>query len=177
MAKAAAARGTHPAVFVIDLLAADRGHVGAIYHVMSESNLERILARDWVTIGSDSGCRAVGDPIGEGLPHPRTFGTFVRVLGPLVRDRGLFSLETAVRKMTADPCRRLGLIDRGRLVPGCFADLVLFDPTRVCDTASYERPWSFPEGVYAVLVNGQLAVEDGVPTGIRAGRVVRRPRR
>jgi N-acyl-D-aspartate/D-glutamate deacylase len=78
--------------------------------------------------------------------------------------------------MTWDPCRRLGLRDRGRLAPGAVADLVLFDPARVRDTATYEAPWGFAEGVHAVVVNGQVAVDQGVPTGVRAGRVVRRPR-
>lgn len=174
VAAAAAARGQRPEAFALDLLAANGAQVGAIYHAMSESNLERILSQDWVMVGSDSGCRAVDDPIGPGLPHPRTFGTFVRILGPIVRESRLFGLETAVRKMTADPCRRLGLTDRGRLAPGYAADLVLFDPARVRDTATYEKPWSFPAGVHAVLVNGQLAVEEGIPTGVRAGRVVRR---
>lgn len=166
--------GKRPEAFTLDLLAAEGGQVGAIYHAMSEPNLQRILSRDWVMIGSDSGCRAEGDPIGQGQPHPRTFGTFARVLGPLVRERHLFNLETAVRKMTGDPCRRLGLVDRGHLAPGFVADVVLFDPARVLDTASYQKPWGFPEGIHAVFVNGQLAIEHGLPTGVRAGRVIRR---
>jgi N-acyl-D-amino-acid deacylase len=175
---AAAARlaGTSPAPFALDLLAAEAFRVEAIYHAMSESNLRQVLQREWVMIGSDSGCRAPGGLLGRGHPHPRTFGTFVRVLGPLVRDGRLFPLETAVRRMTWDPCRRLGLRDRGRLAPGAVADLVLFDPARVRDTATYEAPWGFAEGVHTVVVNGQVAVDQGVPTGVRAGRVVRRPR-
>lgn len=174
VAEAAAAEGTRPEAFVLDLLAADGGQVGATYHAMSPANLDRILSRDWVMIGSDSGCRAVGDPLGRGIPHPRTFGTFVRTLGPLVRESRLFGLETAVRKLTGDPCGRLGLVDRGRLAPGFHADVVLFDPTRVRDAATYDDPWRFAEGVHWVLVNGQPAVEHGALTGARPGRVVRR---
>ena len=174
VAKAAVRERTRPEAFTVDLLAAEGGQVAALYHAMSGANLDRILSCDWVMIGSDSGCRTVGDSLGRGIPHPRTFGTFVRTVGPLVRESRLFSLETAIRKLTADPCRRLGLVDRGRLAPGFHADLVLFDPARVRDTATYEKPWSFPEGVYHVLVNGQLAVEDGGLTGARSGRVIRR---
>ncbi len=174
VADAARAAGRAPGEFVLDLLAAEELRVEAIYHAMSEANLRAILARDWVMIGSDSGCRAPDGPLARGHPHPRTFGTFVRVLGPIVREARLFPREIAVRKMTADPCRRLGLADRGRLAPGCVADLVLFDPARVRDTATYEAPWGFAEGMRVVIVNGQLAVEDGLPTGIRAGRIVRR---
>jgi N-acyl-D-aspartate/D-glutamate deacylase len=96
------------------------------------------------------------------------------VLGPLVRDAKWFPLEAAVRKMTGDPCRRVGLVDRGRVAPGSYADVVLFDATRVGDRATYEAPWAFPDGVHAVLVNGQLALDEGSPTGLRAGRVVHR---
>jgi N-acyl-D-amino-acid deacylase len=176
VAKAASRERMRPEVFAVDLLAADGGTVAAFYHAMSDANLDRILARDWVMVGSDSGCRASGDPLGGGIPHPRTFGTFVRALGPLVRESRLFRLETAIRKLTADPCQRLGLVDRGRVAPGFHADLVLFDPAKIRDTATYERPWSFPEGVHHVLVNGQFAVEDGAVTGARSGYVLRRPR-
>lgn len=174
VADAASSAGQAPEAFVLDLLAAEELRVEAIYHSMCEANLRTILARAWVMIGSDSGCRAPDGPLARGHPHPRTFGTFVRALGPLVREEKVFSLETAVRKMTGDPCRRLGLADRGRLAPGCAADVVLFDPARVRDTATYEAPWGFPEGVHVVLVNGRVAVENGVPTGNRVGRVVRR---
>jgi len=176
LAKAAGLERVRPEVLALDLLAVDGGAVGAFYHAMSQANLVRILSRDWVMIVSDSGCRATDDALGTGIPHPRTFGTFARTIGSLVRESRLFSLETAIRKLTADPCRRLGLDDRGRLAPGFHADLVLFDAARVRDTATYENPWSFPEGVHHVLVNGQLAVEDGVVTGARNGQVIRRPR-
>lgn len=174
--EAAARAGQTPGAFVLDLLAAEELRVEAIYFSMSETNLRRILSREWVMIGSDSGCRAPDGPLGRAHPHPRTFGTFVRVLGALAREERLLPLEGAVRKMTSDPARKLGLADRGRLAPGLAADLVLFDPVTVRDRATYETPWQFPEGIHAVLVNGQVAVEAGVPTGVRAGRVLRRPR-
>jgi N-acyl-D-amino-acid deacylase len=172
----AAARlaGQETLEFVLDLLYAEKTQVDAIYFVMSEENLRAILQKPYVMIGSDSGCRAHYGPLSTGRPHPRTFGSFARVLGHYARDERLFDLSTAIRKMTSDPCRRLGLADRGRLRPGYKADVVLFDPARVRDTASYEEPIRYPEGVHTVLVNGTVTVEAGQHTGARAGQVVRR---
>jgi len=172
----AAARlaGRDPLDFVLDLLYAERIQVDAIYFVMSEDNLQTILRKPYVMIGSDSGCRAHCGPLSTGRPHPRAFGSFVRVLGHYARDERLFDLSTAIRKMTSDPCRRAGLPDRGWLRPGFRADIVLFDPARVRDTATYEHPIRYPEGVHTVLVNGVVTVEAGQHTGARAGQVVRR---
>ena len=172
----AAARlaGQETLEFVLDLLYAEKTQVEAIYFVMSEDNLRAILRKPYVMIGSDSGCRAHYGPLSAGRPHPRAFGSFARVLGHYARDERLFDLPTAIRKMTSDPCRRLGLADRGRLLPGCKADVVLFDPAQVRDTASYEEPIRYPEGIRAVLVNGVVTVEAGQHTGARAGQVVRR---
>jgi N-acyl-D-aspartate/D-glutamate deacylase len=171
---AARVAGQEPVEFVLDLLYAEKIQVDAIYFVMSEDNLRSILRKPYVMIGSDSGCRAHYGPLSTGRPHPRTFGSFVRVLGRYVRDERLFDLSTAVRKMTSDPCRRLGLADRGWLRPGYNADIVLFDPDRVRDTATYEEPIRYPEGVHTVLVNGVVTVEAGQHTGARAGKVVQR---
>lgn len=125
-------------------------------------------------IGSDSGCRDHYGPLSQGRPHPRTFGTFARVLGQHVREEKLLDLPTAIRKMTGDPCRRFGIKDRGLIKPGFFADLVLFDPDRVKDTATYEEPIRYPEGVRYVLVNGVVTVEEGDHTHARAGKVIKR---
>ncbi len=159
---------------VLDLLQEEKTQVDAIYFVMSEENLQAILRKPYVMIGSDSGCRAHYGPLSTGRPHPRTFGTFARVLGHYAREAGLFDLATAIRKMTSDPCRRLGLGDRGWLRPGYAADVVLFDPDRVRDTATYEEPIRYPVGVHTVLVNGVPTVEAGEHTGTRAGQIVRR---
>jgi N-acyl-D-aspartate/D-glutamate deacylase len=160
--------------FVLDLLQEEKIQVEAIYFAMCEENLRAILRKPYVMIGSDSGCRARSGPLAMGCPHPRAFGTFVRVLGHYARELGLFDLATAIRKMTSDPCRRLGLADRGWLRPGYAADIVLFDPDRVGDTATYEEPIRYPVGVHTVLVNGVVTVEAGEHTGARAGRIVRR---
>jgi N-acyl-D-amino-acid deacylase len=172
----AAARlaGRDPLDFVLDLLYAEKIQVDAIYFTMSEDNLQTILRKPYVMVGSDSGCRAHYGPLSTGRPHPRAFGSFVRVLGHYARDERLFDLPAAIRKMTSDPCRRLGLTDRGWLRPGFRADIVLFDPTRVRDTATYEHPIRYPEGVHTVLVNGAVTVEAGQHTGARAGQIVRR---
>ena len=172
----AAARlaGQDPLDFVLDLLYAEKIQADAIYFVMSEDNLRAILRKPYVMIGSDSGCRAHYGPLSSGRPHPRTFGSFVRVLGHYARDERLFDLSTAIRKMTSDPCRRVGVTDRGWLRPGFRADIVLFDPARVRDTATYQHPIRYPEGVHTVLVNGVVTVESGQHTGARAGQVLRR---
>ncbi len=171
----AAARlaGQEPLDFVLDLLHAEKTQVAAIYFVMNEDNLRAILKKPYVMIGSDSGCRAHYGPLSTGRPHPRTFGSFVRVLGHYARDERLFDLSTAIRKMTADPCRRLGVADRGWLRPGYKADVVLFDPDHVRDTATYEEPIRYPEGVHTVVVNGVVTVEAGQHTGARAGQIVK----
>jgi N-acyl-D-aspartate/D-glutamate deacylase len=166
--------GQETLTFVLDLLQEEQTQVDAIYFTMSEENLRAILRKPYVMIGSDSGCRAHYGPLSTGRPHPRTFGTFARILGHYARDAGLFVLSTAIRKMTSDPCLRLGLADRGRLQPGYVADVVLFDPEQVRDTATYEEPIRYPAGVRTVLVNGVVTVEAGEHTGVRAGCIVRR---
>jgi N-acyl-D-aspartate/D-glutamate deacylase len=160
--------------FVLDLLHEEKIQVDAIYFVMSEDNLRAILKKSYVMIGSDSGCRAHYGPLAAGRPHPRTFGSFARVLGHYAREERLLDLPTAIRKMTSDPCRKLGLTDRGFLRPGCKADVVLFDPDRVQDTATYEDPIRYPVGVHTVLVNGVVTVEGGKHTGARAGQILAR---
>lgn len=174
VSQAAALAGADPVKFILDLLHEERNNVDAIYFAMSEENLRDILRKPYVMIGSDAGCRAHYGPLSKGRPHPRGFGTFARVLGHYVREEKLFDLPTAVRKMTWDPCRRLGLTDRGLLRPGFAADLVVFDPARVTDTATYEDPIRYPQGVEMVLVNGVVTVEAGQHTGARAGCMVRK---
>ncbi|MDE2059716.1 MAG: D-aminoacylase [candidate division NC10 bacterium] len=160
--------------FVLELLPAERMQVDAIFFTMSEDNLKAILQKPYAMIGSDSGCRSHQGPLSHGRPHPRTFGTFPRVLSHFVRERRILDLPTAIRKMTLDPCRKLGLPDRGRLQPGCVADLVLFDPVTISDQATYEAPIQYPAGIHHVFVNGIPVVEAGEHTGARPGRIVRR---
>ncbi|MFQ5655994.1 MAG: amidohydrolase family protein [Candidatus Methylomirabilales bacterium] len=174
--RAATLAEQEPVEFVCEILVDEETRVDAIFFTMSEENLRQILTRPYVMVASDSGTRTFGGPLSRGRPHPRAFGTFPRVLGVYVRKERLLDLSTAIRKMTFDPCRRFGLRDRGMLAPGCFADLVLFDPDRVEDRATYERPLQHPDGIRYVVVNGVLTVEEGEHTGVRAGRVLGRPK-
>ncbi|GLU32978.1 D-aminoacylase [Trinickia caryophylli] len=140
---------------------------GAVYHNMSEDDVRRILAHPATMIGSDG---LPNDP----LPHPRLWGAFARVLGHYARDQRLIPLEAAVHKMTGLSARRFGLAGRGRLREGYRADLVLFDPARIRDAATFERPRQAADGIEAVWVNGVLSYRDGMPTGARAGGFVAR---
>jgi N-acyl-D-amino-acid deacylase len=142
---------------------------GAIYFSMDEADVERILAYPETVIGSD------GLPH-DAFPHPRLWGAFPRVLGHYARERGLFSLEAAVHKMTGLPASRFGLDGRGLVRPGCAADLVVFDPERVIDAATFAQPLRPAVGIHRVYVNGALAWIDGAGTGARAGQVLRRAR-
>lgn len=139
----------------------------AIYFMMDENDVQRIMAFDETMIGSD------GIPVGE-RPHPRLWGTFPRVLGHYSRDRGLFPLETAVWKMTGLTARNFGLAGRGTLAAGQHADLVLFDPATVRDAATYDRPTEAAVGIHAVIVNGAITWQHGRSTGARAGQVITR---
>jgi N-acyl-D-amino-acid deacylase len=134
---------------------------------MREEDVELNIQHPWMMIGSD------GLPVLDGLPHPRLFGTYPRVLGVYVREKGLISLPEAVRRMTSLPARTFGLTDRGEVRPGYWADLVLFDPDTVIDTATYDDPKREPAGIGLVIVNGEVAYEDGRHTGVGAGRMVR----
>jgi dihydroorotase/N-acyl-D-amino-acid deacylase len=149
----------------------EQGSCAAIFHAISEEDVERIMVSPFTMIASDGEVPVFG----EGVPHPRSYGTFARVLGRYVRERGLLSLEEAVRKMTALPAARFGLRDRGLVREGHLADLVVFDPGRILDRATFEAPHQYAEGVRLVLVNGVVAFEEGRPTAARAGRVLRGP--
>ena len=151
----------------LDGLIAALQPAGAIYFSMDEADVERILAHPQTMIGSD------GLPH-DTFPHPRLWGAFPRVLGHYARDRGLFTLETAVHKMTGLPAARFGLHGRGLIAVGCAADLVVFDPEQIIDRASFADPVRPAAGVHSVYVNGVLTWQDGAGTGARAGQVIRR---
>jgi len=139
----------------------------AITFMMAEEDVESNLRHPRVMVGSD------GLPNPEGRPHPRLYGTFPRVLGEYARRRGLLSLEACVRKISNLPCERFGLMSRGRIQTGFHADLVLFDPERIEDRASYADPKQPPAGIDLVLVNGAIACEGGRPSQVFAGRFLR----
>lgn len=147
-----------------------RGGANGIYHAMDEADVEAIMSHPQTMIGSDGRLVALGD----GHPHPRWYGTFPRVLGLYARERGILKLEEAVRKMTSMPARRIGLPGRGQVEIGWFADLVVFDSETIIDRATFQDPHQYPVGVEWVLVNGKIAIEDGVYRDVRSGKVLRK---
>ncbi|MGQ0764717.1 MAG: N-acyl-D-amino-acid deacylase family protein [Gemmatimonadota bacterium] len=147
------------------------GGGGMVYHVMDEEDVKRIMAHPMTMIASDGRLTKRGD----GVPHPRNYGTFPRVLGRYVRDQRVITLEDAVRKMTSLPARTLGLASRGCLAAGCSADVVVFDPAKVRDVGTFEDPHHYPDGIPWVFVNGAPVVEQGQLSPARPGRVLRRP--
>jgi N-acyl-D-aspartate/D-glutamate deacylase/sugar lactone lactonase YvrE len=159
---------------LFDLLLEQGGSVGTVYAHHTEEDMNLALSQPWCSIGSDGSAFAVEGPLRRGNPHPRNFGTFPRVLGVYVRERGLLRLEDAVRKMTSLNAAKIGLRDRGRLREGMHADITLFDPRRVIDRSTYEAPFQYSEGIEFVIVNGEIVLERGTHTGARPGRVLRR---
>lgn len=146
------------------------GGASAIYHVLDEGDVERIMRHPQTMIASDG---RLTQP-GEGHPHPRWYGTFPRVLGRYVRERGALTLEEAIRKMTSMPADRLGLEDRGRIAEGLAADLVIFDAEMVMDRSTFQMPHQYPDGIDYVVVNGAITVDAGEFQDVRAGRALRR---
>ena len=168
--------GKDPADAAFDLVAQGNGRVMAIYHMMSEPDVETALRLPWTSIGSDAGAAAAeGGQDPTGLTHPRAYGNFVRVIARYVRERGVISLTEAVRKMTSWPATRMRLEGRGAIREGLWADVVVFDYDRLQDRATYEQPRLPPEGIDYVLVNGQVVMDKGRHTGARPGRVLYGP--
>jgi N-acyl-D-aspartate/D-glutamate deacylase len=172
---AAKQAGKDPFEFVFDLLIAERGSIGCVYFIIDEGDLALAMKQPWVAIGSDGSSLAIEGPLHVGVPHPRNFGTFPRVLGRYVRELKVIPLEEAVRKMTSLPASILGLADRGTIKQGMWADLVMFDPATVADKATFEDPFQYPVGIDTVLVNGQVVLDEGRHTNARPGKVLKRP--
>ncbi len=169
----AAAWGLSPANATIRLLIEERLDVGAIFFSMNEHDVAAVFSADFCCVGSDASVRALEGPTAQGVPHPRTFGTFPRVIKRYALQRRVFDLAQAVRRMTALPAHIFGLRGRGAIAEGAFADLVLFDPQTLCDTATYERPYAYPTGIERVFVNGRTVFKNGHPTGALPGRILR----
>ena len=148
-----------------------RGGATAVYHAIGPEDVDRIMQHPATAIGSDG---PVG-VFGEGAPHPRQYGTFARVLGLYVRERKILSLEEAIRKMSSQSARRLGIHDRGLITKGYFADIAIFDPDEIIDKATFENPHQYAIGTKFVLVNGAVVVENGQHTGARPGRILHGP--
>ncbi len=163
-----------PVEFVIDLLADENGEVGMISFAMCDDDIRTLLKHPLIMIGSDGNSLSPQGVLGNGRPHPRHYGTFPRVLGHYVRDEKVISLENAVKKMTSLPAWRLGIRDRGILLPGLAADITIFDPDKIADQATYLNPHQFPVGIHHVIVNGKVTIREGEHTGAKAGRTLKK---
>jgi N-acyl-D-aspartate/D-glutamate deacylase len=164
---------------LFDFLIEEQGSVSTVYAHHTEADMNLAMVQAWCSIGSDGSAYAIDGPLRRGNPHPRNFGTFPRVLGVYVRDRGLLRLEEAVRKMTSMNAAKIGLHQRGLLAPGFYADVTVFDPQTVIDRATYTDPFRYNEGIAYVIVNGTIVLDGGKHTGAHPGRALRasNPRR
>jgi N-acyl-D-amino-acid deacylase len=175
LAEVAQQRGRTPEETIVDLVIEDGSRVGTIYFVMDEANLREELKRPWVSICSDEGSYAPEGVFLKSNPHPRAYGSFARLLGRYVREQKVIPLEEAVGRLTSLPAENMKLDRRGRLKEGFFADVVVFNPARVADRATYDRPHQYATGVETVLVNGTLVLDRGEHTGAKPGRALRGP--
>ena len=162
-----------PLDILFDLLIEQNGSVSTVYAHHTEEDMNLALSQPWCSIGSDGSALATEGTLRRGHPHPRSFGTFPRVLGVYVRERGLLRLEDAVRKMTSLNAAKIGIRDRGMLRAGLFADITIFDPIRIIDGATYEEPFQYNQGIQYVIVNGRIVIDQGTHSGARPGRALR----
>ncbi len=169
----AARSGTDPYERTVALLRRSDGNVSMIGFAMSEANLERILSHPLGMVCTDGGGFAIDGPTRRGSPHPRGIGSFPRVLGRYVRERGALSMPAAIHKMSALPASRVRLTDRGRIAVGQWADVIAFDAERIADRATFEAPFQYPEGMRLVVVNGAVALRDGERAAMGSGRALR----
>jgi len=175
LAEVARMRGKSGEETVLDLIIEDDSGIGAAYFLMSEDNVELGLKQPWVSLGSDAESSAPEGVFLKASSHPRAYGNFAKFLGHYVRDRHLVSLEDAVHRLTGLPAQNWKLRDRGCLAPGCFADIVIFDPATIADHSTYDAPQTYATGVRDVFVNGVQVLSNGEHTGAKPGRVVRGP--
>ena len=174
LAEVARTRGQSPEETAIDLVIEDGSRVQVVYFLMSEENVRRQMSLPWMSFGSDAGSMAPEGVFLKSSTHPRAYGNFARVIGRYTRE-GVVSLPDAIRRLTSHPAQVLRIRNRGSLAPGYFADVVIFDPARVEDHATYEKPHQYATGMVHVLVNGVPVLTDGEHTGARPGRVIYGP--
>jgi N-acyl-D-amino-acid deacylase len=177
LGQAASERRADPYDVMCDLIISEGGNVSYVGFGMSEEQTVEVLTHPLVMLCTDGFALAPTGPLGGGMPHPRSYGTFPRFLGVYVREKKALSLPEAVRKMTSMPAAKLGLADRGVLRRGCWADVVVFDPKTVADTATYTRPEQYPVGIDQVLVNGRVVLDRGRITGVYPGQALVGPGR
>ena len=170
---AAKEMGRDPYDFVFEMLIANGGSVSCVWFIIDESDLKLAMKQPWVSVGSDGSALATSGPLRTGVPHPRNFGTFPRVLGKYVREEHVIPLEQAVHKMSGLTASQLHIKDRGLIKDGMAADLVIFDPATVADRATFTDPFQYPVGIPTVIVNGRVVLDNGRHTGERPGVVIR----
>ncbi len=168
-------RGKSPEETAMDLVIQDGSRVGTVYFLMSEDNVRREIQLPWMSFASDEGSYAPEGVFLKSNAHPRAYGNFARLLRKYVRDEKIVPLQEAIRRLTSLPASNLKLRDRGRLVPGYYADVVVFDPATIQDHATFEKPHQYSTGVRDVFVNGKQVLSNGEHTGALPGRVVRGP--
>jgi N-acyl-D-amino-acid deacylase len=164
--------GTDPFTLLVDLIVKEKGGGDMVGFAMSEENTAKILAYPNCIVASDASGLAIEGELRRGNPHPRSFGTFPRVLGKYVREDGIMNFSEAIRKMTSLPAETLGLKDRGYLRKDYYADIVMFDPKTVKDNATWSNPHQYPTGIPYVIVNGEVIIDQEQYTGKLAGKVL-----
>jgi len=167
--------GSDPFQLLVELIIQEEGEGSMVGFGMNEEELSTILAYPPCMIASDGSALAIDGPLHKGNPHPRSYGTFPRALGKYARDEKIFTLAECICKMTSLPATTLGLVDRGKLEPEMWADVVVFDPDRVKDRATWQQPHQYPEGIPFVIVNGEIVIDRGEHTGALPGKVLRAP--
>lgn len=175
LAEVAKVYGKSPEETAMDLVIADSTRVSTAYFMMSEENIKRQIALPYLSFGSDAESPATEGVFLKSSTHPRAYGNVARLLGKYVRDEKVISLEEAIRKLTSLPASNLKIEKRGLLAPGYYADVAIFDPQKIQDHATFEKPHQYSTGMVHVLVNGTAVLKDGEHTGARPGRVVRGP--
>jgi dihydroorotase/N-acyl-D-amino-acid deacylase len=175
LSEIAAQRHRDPIETMFDLIIADHARSGAIYFLMSEADVRAAMQQWWVAVNTDASGVAPDGPFGNEGTHPRSYGSFTRILGRYVRDQKLMPLEFAVRKMTSLAAQRVGLADRGLVKPGFYADVTVFNPATIIDRATFEQPHQTSVGIEYVFVNGQMVLKQGQITSARPGRGLRGP--
>jgi len=173
IAQIANRKKTDPFDLVFDLLIEEKASVQIVIFSMLEKDMRTVLKHPASMIGSDSSSTAPYGVLAKGKPHPRTYGTFPRVLGEYVRKTKLLTLEEAIRKMTSFPAQKLRLCDRGLIRKGMAADITVFDPEKIADKATYEKPHQYPDGIKYVIVNGKLVISEGKHTHQLPGKALR----
>ena len=175
LAEVAKARGKPPAETAADLIAEDGTRIQVVYFSMNPDNVKREVALPWMSFGSDAGSQAPEGVFLKSSTHPRAYGNVARLLGKYARDEKAVNLADAIRRLTSLPATNLSIKDRGSLKPGYFADIVVFDPAAIKDTATFEKPQQLAVGVRDVFINGVQVLKDGAHTGAKPGRFVRGP--